>query len=133
MHKKKILLADDDDDDRTIFKDFLRNRKDIVILPFAKNGVEVIELLEAATDIEYYPDIIILDHNMPKMNGKQTLQWLKSSKKYKSITVFIYTTYVDTSLMEQCNKLGAAMVTSKPTTRKGYEQMIDECLKLLPA
>lgn len=127
MVPKKVLLAEDDADDRDIFFNFLRNRSDILLLPAAENGEEVIDFLENAAG-EQLPDFILLDQNMPKKNGIQTLQTLKQLTPYKNIPVFIYSTYVDEMLQRQSTEAGAVSVFSKPHTMEGYHGMIDAIL-----
>lgn len=124
---KKILLAEDDTDDQKIFEDFLAHRTDISLLPPAENGEEVLRLIGQGP----VPDLIILDQNMPKKNGLQTLQLLKEIPAYNHIPVIIYSTYADNNLVQKSTDLGAAAVWSKPSTEEGYNQMIDALLKLV--
>lgn len=74
------------------------------------------------------PDLIILDQNMPVMNGKQTLAFLKSNKRYASIHVCICSTYTDHQLIDECLKLGAYKVASKPITDEEYQKMMNDFL-----
>lgn len=125
---RKILLADDDGDDRLIFTqvfDLLGNDK--AVLSIVENGLEVIQLLEKTAD-SGLPDLIILDHNMPKMNGKQALGYLKASERYKNIQVIIYSTYNDSPFIEECNKLGAASIEVKPSSYEDYVTMVQRFL-----
>ena len=124
---KKILLAEDDTDDQKIFQEFLAHRTDISILPPAENGEEVLRLIGEG----HLPDLIILDQNMPRKNGLQTLQLLKEIPACTHIPVIIYSTYADNHLIHKSTDLGAAAVWSKPVTQEGYNQMIDALLKLV--
>lgn len=119
-------MAEDDADDRFIFGNFLGSRRDIEILPFAENGLDVFNILKGIPD--RLPDIIILDHNMPKMSGKQTLERLKSKDQYAHIPVFVYSTYADIELINSCMASGALMVVTKPITKEGYEELMDNLL-----
>lgn len=131
MAKKRILLADDDADDRSIFEQILMEKKDVELLATVENGLEVIDYLKVVPDNGALPDLIILDHNMPRMNGKQTLGFLKSSDRYLHIPVVIYSTYSDNKLMDECASLGASLVTSKPSGYNEYRDMINLFLKIL--
>jgi len=124
----KILLAEDDGDDRTFFVEFLGNRPDISLLPIVANGVEMLQYLNAVSTEAERPDIIVLDQNMPKLTGKETLAALKQDGKNSEIPVIVYTTYAGHQLIEECVRLGAAMVMVKPDSREGYNQMMDEIL-----
>ncbi|HWJ90180.1 MAG TPA: response regulator [Flavisolibacter sp.] len=129
MVPKKILLAEDDVDDQRLFHDFLQHRTDIVLMPVVENGVEVFETLEKIDRADELPDLIILDQNMPKSNGLQTLEALKHNTDYSAIPVAVYSTYTDAQLIESCIAAGACAVITKPLTKEGYNQMIEECLQ----
>jgi len=131
MIVKRVLLADDDADDREIFERVLGKKNDVRLLQSVENGKEVIDYLESAVSPEAMPHLIILDHNMPKMNGTETLGMLKSNEKYAGINVVIYSTYSDTKLKEKCQQLGAALVLAKPASMKEYEAIIDEFLRII--
>jgi CheY-like chemotaxis protein len=128
---KKVLLADDDADDREIFVRVLDKKTDVQLVQSVENGREVIDYLNGLPSPEELPHLIILDHNMPKMNGTETLGKLKSDKRYSEIHVVIYSTYSDNKMKETCEQLGASMVLAKPVSMKEYEAIIDRFLGLL--
>ena len=119
----KILLAEDDADDRIFFLDFLRGRKDIEWMPPVENGSELLAALKQAKQL---PGMIILDQNMPKLNGIQTLHFLKTDPRYAGIPVMIYSTYANDLLVEEGLNRGATMVASKPSDPAGYNRMMDD-------
>jgi CheY-like chemotaxis protein len=127
MFKKRILLAEDDEDDQNFFSDCMKNRSDINLLAIADNGDEVVELL---IGIDELPDLIILDQNMPKRNGLETLKLLKNDSRYSHIPVIIYSTYTDQKLIEDGSEMGACMVVSKPITREEYAEMINTLIEV---
>jgi CheY-like chemotaxis protein len=124
MLKKRILVAEDDEDDQHFLREFLQNRDDILLMPIADNGVVLMEQLEQSTDTEM-PHCIIIDQNMPKRNGLQTLQLLKQTKRYAHIPVIIYSTYTDDSLIKKGAAMGACLVVAKPITKDGYDKMMN--------
>jgi CheY-like chemotaxis protein len=87
----------------------------------------MIDLLEKATDPNL-PDIIILDQNMPKMTGKESLIFLKENQRYRHIPAFVYSTYPVLEFYRECLDLGAQDVLAKPNTMQAYRQMIDRFL-----
>jgi CheY-like chemotaxis protein len=127
MKYRKILLADDDMDDRLIFADLLSAANPDTALTFAENGLEMITLLDNTTG-EELPDIIILDQNMPRMTGKESLVFLKESHRYRHIPTLIYSTYQVSDFYRECIDLGAMDVVAKPDTIQGYREMIDQLL-----
>jgi CheY-like chemotaxis protein len=130
---KKVILVEDDLDDRELFVTFFSHRKDLHLLPPVANGLELIEALENTSSEENLPDLIILDQNMPKMNGKQTLSFLKSHKRFSEIPAVVYSTYADSTLVVDCKKLGAEMVAIKPIDHDGYQKMMNDFLQLFSA
>lgn len=131
MGPKKILLAEDDLDDQELFFDFLLKRKDVDLLPIADNGDALVDYLSGIQDDQSFPDLIILDQNMPLKNGIQTLQLLKANARYSHIPVIIYSTYTDDRLIHTCSALGASGVFAKPFTKEGYDNMINDFLKII--
>lgn len=129
MIKRKILLAEDDEDDRYFFEDFLQSRSDVVLMSIVENGVMLTELLAAIEDDAELPDLIILDQNMPKQNGLQTLEFLKQDERYSDIPTVIYSTYTDDALIRNGYAKGACVVVPKPFTREGYNAMIETVFK----
>ena len=126
--RKKILLAEDDEDDRQFFIDFLQYRNDIVLLPIATDGVMLMKQLDSITNESDMPDFIILDQNMPRQNGLQTLQLLKTNSRYSNVPVIIYSTYTDDALIKKGSETGAFLVISKPLSREEYDAMVDRFL-----
>ena len=125
-----ILLAEDDADDRIFFREFIEGRDDIVLLNEVENGEELLELLNTHKNGQL-PDLIILDQNMPKMNGIQTLDVLKNDNRFSKIPVVVYSTYINDHLIQKCKEAGAIRVAIKPINKRGYIKMIDEFLEAM--
>ena len=131
MPPKRVILVEDDPDDLELFATFLSGRNDIILLPPVGNGIELTKFLETIPNKADLPDLIVLDQNMPLMNGKQTLLYLAQHPRYSKITAVIYSTYADTSLIMDCKKLGARLVASKPIDAEGYNKMMDDFLAVI--
>ena len=130
MAAKKVLLAEDDADDQMLFYDFLHHRTDIFLMPIAENGEEVLQALKAISHEEQLPSFIILDQNMPRLNGLQTLEILKGDIRYTHIPVMVYSTYTDQQLIKDATAMGATKVVAKPITKEGYDEMMNEFVKV---
>lgn len=89
--KKILLYAEDDIDDFESLKDALEQLTDACQLVHAKNGTEVLTMLQNER-AQTKPCLLILDLNMPVMDGKEVLAWLKASETYKNIPVMVFTT-----------------------------------------
>jgi CheY-like chemotaxis protein len=88
--KPVILYAEDDIDDFDAMKGALDQLTDKYELHWARNGEEVVRYFD---DTEApYPGLIVLDLNMPIMDGKQTLLWLKSREDLQDIPIMVFTT-----------------------------------------
>ena len=126
VRNRKVLLAEDDSDDREIFNDIFQDMDEEATLIMVENGMEIIQNLESIKDETQLPDLIVLDQNMPKMTGKQTLEWLKSNDRYLHIPVIIFSTYSDERLISECTRIGALQVITKPCSFDEYEQMVND-------
>lgn len=116
MTVRKILLADDDAEDRSIILDAMELLNAADVMMFADNGEELLDLLHTNYSASLSPFLIVLDLNMPKMNGTQTLSKLKSDDKFKHIPVIIYSTSINPVEKEKCLLLGAHSFITKPTS-----------------
>jgi len=85
MEKIKILIADDHSMVREGLKQLIELEEDIEVVAQAGNGIEAIEKIEA-----YKPDIVLLDINMPVMNGLEVIQRLKDTGINTSILIADY-------------------------------------------
>jgi CheY-like chemotaxis protein len=124
---RKILLVDDDADDRQIFDEILRDIDPEGGVVTAENGLEMVAFLDKMTDDDL-PDMIILDQNMPKMTGKESLVFLKESPRYRHISTIVYSTYQVKDFYQECLELGAQDVVAKPDTMQAYREMIEQFL-----
>lgn len=109
----KILLADDDAEDRFIIADAFNEIGIDDAVQFVEDGEKVIEYLN--TPPTSLPSLIVLDLNMPRLNGTETLRLLKSSDAHKNIPVIIFSTSINEIEKERCLKLGAVEYMVKPS------------------
>ncbi len=107
-----LFLVDDDPDDQQLFIEALGSVDNSVAVKTASNGVDALELL--LRNHPQLPDLILLDLNMPKMNGKQFLQALKASENFHTVPVVIYTTSSNHVDKYETRKMGAADFIVKP-------------------
>jgi CheY-like chemotaxis protein len=109
-----ILMAEDDLEDQLIMTDAFQEVQLEKQIRFVENGEMVLEFLKQHAD--ELPSLIVLDLNMPLLNGTQTLRQLKQSEEFKKIPVIIYSTSFNLIEMEECMRLGADSYTIKPNT-----------------
>ena len=85
------MYAEDDLDDFESLEEALRQLTDQFKLAHAKNGREAVLSLQHDF-AENLPCLIIIDLNMPVMDGKEMLVWIKQEERYKHIPVMVFTT-----------------------------------------
>ena len=112
--KPFILIADDDQEDRYLMHIAFEEigRSDDIYL--VENGMQVFKYLDDLIQQQAMPALIVLDLNMPILNGMETLSRLKAHTVYKNIPVIIYTTSVHEVEKAKCLEIGAADFIKKP-------------------
>jgi CheY-like chemotaxis protein len=114
--KKGIMLVDDDPEDREVFSDVYLAQFPGEQLYFAENGERALQSLELLFEQKAELCLIVLDLNMPIMNGSQTLKKLKEDERFRDIPVVIYSTSVNETEREECYRLGALDYLVKPSS-----------------
>jgi CheY-like chemotaxis protein len=114
---EKILLIDDDPDEHDLVNAAVKRvRKDIECL-FASGVVDAFTLLEGIKG--NLPDLIFLDVNMRKHNGRDCLKALRQSKRFSRIPVIMYTVQNLTEMeKEELQSLGATFFLRKPELKE---------------
>lgn len=125
-----ILYVDDDSDDCQILAESFAATTDVPDLICAGDGEEAIVYLNSVSD-EALPSLIILDLNMPKLDGRQTLNQIKSDPHLAGIPVVILSTSSNRTDREACVRLGAASYFEKPYHYDGYKEIVKRCLPLM--
>lgn len=123
-----ILLADDDEDDRALFSDALQEIYSRVKLTTAKNGVDLMKLLESWKGS--LPDVIFLDLNMPLKNGFECLDEIKSAQRLRELPVVILSTSSQKETVELLHKKQANVYIKKPGTYPELKTAIEKTLKV---
>jgi len=127
-----IVLADDDADDHFLFTQALNNININCIATSVYDGSELLDYLlkkdKYGDSKAVNPDVIILDLNMPVLNGFETLKKIKSHKNIHEIPVYIMSTTKPYNQEKELIELGARHYYEKPYSAKKLEQIIAEIL-----
>lgn len=113
MKKHTILLIEDDELDIISVGRSLKKMESEYALHTAYNGIEALNMLKNP-ELPFTPDVILLDLNMPKMNGIEFLRVLREDEDLKHIKVFIMTTSSESSDREETEQLGISGYIIKP-------------------
>lgn len=108
----QILLVEDDQLDIIDIKRTLDKMNILYNMQIATNGEEAVEKLEEAENAK--PDFILIDINMPKMDGLELLSIIRQHDEWKNIKCFMITTSSATTDKEQATKLGISGYIIKP-------------------
>jgi len=91
----------------------------------ANNGEQALDLLKQKDNL---PDVILLDLNMPKINGIEFLKILKGDERLKYIPTVILTTSNNQRDLLECYKIGIAGYVLKPLKYEDYVSKIEKLL-----
>jgi CheY-like chemotaxis protein len=124
-----LLMADDDEDDRLLAAEAFAESRLGNELRTVNDGVELLEYLRREggytdPDTSPRPGIILLDLNMPRMDGREALAVIKADPNLRRIPVVILTTSKAEEDLYRSYDLGAASFISKPITFSGLLKVI---------
>lgn len=116
-----ILIADDDPDDRRLTQEAFEENHLANDLRFVEDGEELLDYLNqrgkyAAEGAAPTPGLILLDLNMPRKDGREALQEIKSDPKLRNIRVVVMTTSKAEEDVLRSYNLSAASYITKPVT-----------------
>lgn len=122
--RKTVLVAEDDPDDRLLLREaFAERLGDDVPLVFVNDGVELIDyLVKLGENNATLPSVILLDINMPRMNGLQALERIKAHSRMKTIPCAMLSTSNSPEMVNLAYQLGASSYFQKPAT---FQQMVE--------
>ncbi|HUZ28040.1 MAG TPA: response regulator [Solirubrobacteraceae bacterium] len=125
-----ILMADDDEEDCELTRDALQDSRLANQMRFVGDGQELLDYLrrqgryaDASVDAPR-PGIILLDLNMPKLDGREALAEIKGDESLRRIPVVILTTSSDESDVLRSYNLGVNSFITKPVTFEGLVEVM---------
>jgi CheY-like chemotaxis protein len=126
--KNTVLLVDDDQDYYYLTNDAVKQADRDWDLRWVKDGAEAMEFLlhqGIYSDIYRYPTpaLILLDLNMPKKNGFETLEELRAIPELRKIPVAVLTTAHSNDTIKKCYALGANSFFTKPVN---FDRLVDD-------
>lgn len=122
-----ILMADDDEDDRLLLKEALDELQFSHIVEFTEDGQDLMNYLKrrdiyADRQNTPLPELILLDLNMPRKDGREALREIRSDSDLRRIPVVVFTTSKAEEDVLRSYDLGANSFIVKPIT---FEKLVD--------
>ena len=121
----RVFIIDDDIEDQEILIEAIREVDPRVECVTSTNGEEALQQLETGVT---KPDLIFLDLNMPKLNGKQILAGIKSVRGIDGIPVIMYSTSFAPRDLEEIQRVGAAHHLVKPSR---FDELCDSLREIV--
>ena len=110
MKSRYIIFADDDADDLELITGFFKQYNQNVNVLVFRDGKEVLKFLDDFAVANSIPLLIVLDNDMPRLSGLETLAAIRKHPRYMHIPVVIYTTSTNEADQDLSNQLGASWV-----------------------
>ena len=127
-----ILLVEDDELDAIDIRRTFDKMKLLYKLHIAKNGEEAIRILnESKGQIANFPDVVLVDINMPRMNGIEFLTTIRATEEWKNLKCFVLTTSSEEVDKEAAKKQGISgyivkpLKLNNPSSMDAFNLMID--------
>jgi CheY-like chemotaxis protein len=119
-----ILIADDDPDDRLLIEDAFRESNFQHPIAFVDNGEDLLSYLraEGRHSSRTLPGLILLDLNMPRMDGRTALMHMKADRAFRRIPVIVLTTSTAEEDIQQTYDLGVSAYIPKPGS---YSELLE--------
>jgi len=113
--KPMLLVAEDDPDDQFLIREMLENFCTPNLETYYMwDGEELMSYLHENVDPSNTPDLVLLDLNMPRKDGRKALQEIKEDPRLENIPVVVLTTSVNERDALYCRNYGVAGYYSKP-------------------
>jgi CheY-like chemotaxis protein len=126
---KRVYLTDDDEDDRMLIRSAIEQVVEDVEIVELNSGEHLLNVIEGYNLIPE-PALILMDMNMPRMNGLETLARLKSNPIHQHIPVVMISTTSNNILVRQAYDLGVNAFLEKPILEQDFlrlAQAVDVC------
>ena len=126
--KNVVLYADDDVDDLQMVKEAFQLYSTNVELYMVLDGASALSYLKDLSSIDSLPCLIILDINLPKLDGKETLRRIRTLDHLKDIPVIFFTTSISLHDKEFAERHKAGFIT-KPLNVSQMEAITDQFIE----
>lgn len=116
-HPKTVLIADDSDEDREFITDALRHVDRRLDIHEVRDGVELLEYLRTPGPERPFPDLVLLDLKMPRMDGLEALVQIRADPALRYVPIIaVFTTATDPEFVRRAYATGANAFVGKPSS-----------------
>ncbi|GAB3515669.1 response regulator [Emticicia fontis] len=122
-----IFYTDDDIDDKEIFREIINEIHPDSSIEFQSDGNELLIRLK---EIDYKPDILFLDINMPITDGFQVLSEIRQDSINKNLPVIVISTSNDADAIAKAKESGADLYICKPNSYAKLKKILAELLSI---
>ncbi len=122
-----IFLAEDDVDDQELLIEAFTTQSQTLKIQTATNGKKAALFLDELSD-DALPCLIVLDYNLPEVDGAQLLELLTGKKRYNAIPKVVWSTSNSPMYKKLCLEMGAKAYFVKPNDVKGIHTLAKEML-----
>ncbi len=126
-YRRTIFLAEDDIDDQEFLKEAIFCIDPAIVVVTFTSGLKFIKSISELGDA-LLPTLIILDYNIPEVNGAEILEQLKRNKRYAAIPKIVLSTSDSALYRQSCLTHGASTYLVKPSSISGIHEMAKQIL-----
>jgi two-component system response regulator len=127
----RVLMVDDDDDDWMLVSQAFADEEypcefklELRRLCDGQEFLEYMDHCEQDGTLGAFPDLVLLDLNMPRMDGKEALKRVKSHPICRTIPIVVFTTSAEQTDVVECYQCGGASFIQKPQTYENLRAMV---------
>src|SRR5436190_760809 len=133
---KTVLVVEDNPDDLCLFQLAVRKAECRLTFRYVSNAEEAIAYMKGKFPFEDrkahpFPDLMVLDLNLPKMDGCELLEWVRTTPGCRDIKVAVWSGEEDPKRAERARKAGAALFLGKPLAMHELPPLIAKVKRLV--
>ena len=124
-----ILIAEDDEGHYTLMRRNLQRsglNNEMIRFRDGQELLDYLDLIKRKEELKNCPHLLFLDIRMPKVDGLEVLERVKSDLALRRMPIIVITTASDIRAVEQCHQLGCCMYLVKPVEYEKFVEMMQK-------
>jgi CheY-like chemotaxis protein len=126
MNQINLLLVEDNEGDMVLLREAFEENNLIKSFKAVRDGEAALNYLEESSKVDILPNLVLLDINLPRINGLEVLKWIKSNQLIKKIPVIILTTSSSKKDIEAAYENYANAYLTKPSDANLFQEMVTD-------